>query len=165
MHGKGSKSVFFRQLKHVASFSYQCSPLSRSDEIEKLFKDAKRFQEQKNDANFTSVVVLDEIGLAEDSEFMPLKVLHSLLDPGEEAGRPVAFLGISNWALDPAKMNRGIHVNRSAPSLQDLVDSARGICRDNPRVLPLVSKLAARRPLLLLDSKRRLALLCASVRS
>ena len=39
-------------------------------------------------------------------------------------------------------MNRGIHVNRSTPGLQDLVDSALGICKNNPRVRPFVNKLA-----------------------
>ena len=34
---------------------------------------------------------------------------------GDEAATPdkkVGFIGISNWALDPAKMNRGILVSR-----------------------------------------------------
>ena len=37
----------------------------------------------------------------------------------------VAFIGISNWALDPAKMNRGIMVTRSNPGVDELVTSAR----------------------------------------
>ena len=36
---------------------------------------------------------------------MPLKVLHKVLD---EAQENEAFVGISNWALDPAKMNRAV---------------------------------------------------------
>ena len=52
-------------------------------------------------------VIIDEIGLCEKSEHNPLKVLHSLLEPQTERER-VAFLGISNWALDASKMNRGI---------------------------------------------------------
>ena len=40
----------------------------------------------------------------------------------------VAFIGISNWALDPAKMNRGIMVRRGAPDVQELVNSARYEC-------------------------------------
>ena len=39
----------------------------------------------------------------------------------------VAFIGISNWALDPAKMNRGIMVRRGEPDVQELVDSAKYI--------------------------------------
>lgn len=37
----------------------------------------------------------------------------------------VSFIGISNWALDPAKMNRGILVQREVPDEEDLVESAR----------------------------------------
>jgi hypothetical protein len=47
---------------------------------------------------------------------------------GDEEPAPhkkVACIAISNWALDPAKMNRGIHVQRSVPDIEELVDSAR----------------------------------------
>jgi hypothetical protein len=47
----------------------------------------------------------------------------------------VAFIGISNWALDPAKMNRGVMVTRGEPSEEELVISAKGICsskKDDP---------------------------------
>ena len=37
----------------------------------------------------------------------------------------VAFIGISNWALDPAKMNRGVMVTRDDPDLDELELSAR----------------------------------------
>ena len=40
----------------------------------------------------------------------------------------VAFIGISNWALDPAKMNRGVMVTRADPSEEELEFSAKGIC-------------------------------------
>ena len=40
----------------------------------------------------------------------------------------MAFIGISNWALDPAKMNRGIMVKRGDPDVEELVSSARSIC-------------------------------------
>jgi len=41
--------------------------------------------------------------------------------------RRVAFIGISNWALDPAKMNRGILLSRGEPDREDLIKSANGI--------------------------------------
>ena len=40
----------------------------------------------------------------------------------------MAFIGISNWALDPAKMNRGIMVTRGDPDARELQLSAQGIC-------------------------------------
>ena len=53
------------------------------------------------------VVILDEIGLAEKAENNPLKVLHRMLEPPK-----VAFIGLSNWSLDAAKMNRAVHASR-----------------------------------------------------
>lgn len=55
--------------------SFQCSPLATSNGILSAFEEASGFQEGKSLDNFTSVVVLDEIGLAEDSPKMPLKVI------------------------------------------------------------------------------------------
>ena len=47
------------------------------------------------------MLLLDEVGLAEHSPDMPLKVLHGILvDP------PISIVGLSNWVLDPAKMAR-----------------------------------------------------------
>ena len=45
-----------------------------------------------------------------------------------EREKRVAFIGISNWALDPAKMNRGVMVTRGVPDIQELEFSAEGIC-------------------------------------
>ena len=45
----------------------------------------------------------------------------------------VAFIGISNWALDPAKMNRGVMVTRRDPDINELILTARGICSDTEK--------------------------------
>ena len=53
------------------------------------------------------------------------EVLHALLEPDYPKDRPdLGFVGISNWALDPAKMNRGVFLFRPTPTLQDLTDTA-----------------------------------------
>lgn len=46
--------------------------------------------------------------------------LFQVIDQNERVG----FIGISNWALDPAKMNRGIMVIRGNPSQEELEESA-----------------------------------------
>ena len=61
-------------------FSYQCSQLSTSESIIKVFGNAKNFR--KDTTSLVSVVVLDEVGLAEDSPNLPLKALHPLLEDG-----------------------------------------------------------------------------------
>ena len=95
-------------------FQFQCSPLTTADGIVQQFEVAKRYQESSEDV--VAVLVLDEIGLAEFSPDMPLKVLHGLLvDP------PIPIVGVSNWALDAAKMNRAICLSRPSPDFQTLV--------------------------------------------
>ena len=137
MQGKYSNSKFFRNFKQAHVRSFQCSPHTTAEGIVNEFKQASQYQKQKNLESFVSVVVLDEIGLAEASAKMPLKALHPLLEEGYvEQGRlipaeysKVAFIGISNWALDPAKMSRGILVSRTVPKHGELLESARAICR------------------------------------
>ena len=55
-------------------------------------------------------------------------LMHSIPLQMIDREKRVAFIGISNWALDPAKMNRGVMVTRSDPSAMELVLSAEGIC-------------------------------------
>lgn len=133
MQGQAAHSDLFKDLKQIHLVSFQCSPLSTPEGIIGTFKHCARFQDGKNLEEYVSVVVLDEIGLAEDSPKMPLKTLHPLLEDGCIDDDPlphkkVGFIGISNWALDPAKMNRGIFVSRGDPSKEELIESAKGIC-------------------------------------
>ena len=65
-------------------FSYQCSQLSTPKSITEVFESAKKFQEKQDVKQYVSVVVLDEVGLAEDSPSLPLKALHPLLEDGTE---------------------------------------------------------------------------------
>ncbi|XP_036427896.1 E3 ubiquitin-protein ligase rnf213-beta isoform X2 [Colossoma macropomum] len=141
MQRQASLCDLFRRLKEVHMVSFQCSPHSSPDGIIATFRNCARFQKDKNMDEYVSVVVLDEIGLAEDSPQMPLKTLHPLLEDGcidNERPDPhmkVGFVGISNWALDPAKMNRGIFVSRWDPSEKELVETANGICSSSKSVL------------------------------
>ena len=134
MQGKNSKSELYKNLKEAYFVNFQCSPLTTPEMIVKAFKEAANFQKGKNLEVSVAVVNLDEIGLAEASESMPLKTLHPLLEEGNDSDKEskdyekVGVIGISNWALDPAKMNRGIFVCRSEPSINELVESAKGIC-------------------------------------
>ncbi|XP_021096800.1 E3 ubiquitin-protein ligase RNF213 isoform X2 [Heterocephalus glaber] len=140
MQGQAAHSDLFRSLKQVHLVSFQCSPHSTPQGIIGTFRQCARFQQGKNLEQYVSVVVLDEVGLAEDSPKMPLKTLHPLLEDGciEDDPAPhkkVGFIGISNWALDPAKMNRGIFVSRGIPNEKELIDSAKGICSSDNLLL------------------------------
>ncbi|XP_037836891.1 E3 ubiquitin-protein ligase rnf213-beta isoform X2 [Kryptolebias marmoratus] len=141
MQGQNSHCDLFRNLKQVHMVSFQCSPHSSPEGIIGTFRNCARFQKDKNMDEYVSVVVLDEIGLAEDSPQMPLKTLHPLLEDGcidndkPDPHMKVGFVGISNWALDPAKMNRGIFVSRWDPSEDELVETAKGICSSSKQIL------------------------------
>lgn len=54
--------------------SFQCSPLATADGILGTFRQCAHIQHDKDKDKFVAVAVLDEIGLAEDSPKMPLKV-------------------------------------------------------------------------------------------
>ena len=54
--------------------SFQCSPLSVAEGILGTFRQCAQFQKDKDLDRYVSIVVLDEVGLAEDSVRMPLKV-------------------------------------------------------------------------------------------
>ncbi|XP_036388951.1 E3 ubiquitin-protein ligase rnf213-alpha-like [Megalops cyprinoides] len=146
MQGQAAHSELYKRLKQIHLVSFQCSPHSTPEGIINTFKQCARFQEGKNLKEYISVVVLDEIGLAEDSPKMPLKTLHPLLEEGCIDDEPlphkkVGFIGISNWALDPAKMNRGIFVSRGDPDEKELMESAKGICSSDLMILEKVQDL------------------------
>jgi hypothetical protein len=122
LQGKASENDFLRALPAVQTFSYQCSPLSTSEGIEQAFQSARRYKIEA--PNTVVVVLLDEVGLAEQSPHLPLKVLHKVLD---EATAGESVVGISNWTLDPAKMNRAVHLYRPAPTVEDLALTAEGM--------------------------------------
>ena len=69
-------------LLQVHLFSYQCSQLSTPESIIEVFKSAEKFQSSQDIQQYVSIVVLDEVGLAEDSPSLPLKALHPLLEDG-----------------------------------------------------------------------------------
>ena len=120
----------------IQTFGYQCSRHSTANEIERCFDDA--IEAEKNMKNVISVVFLDEVGLAEESPALPLKVLHKLLEKPQ-----VAFVGLSNWDLDPAKMNRAIYLVRPETRSDDLTVTAKAIIRGtNGKLLNMMSGLA-----------------------
>lgn len=125
MRGKDSKDAFFQNYPRLFYSSFQGSESSTSDGIIKVFERAKKFEKQDRDV--LSLVILDEIGLAEISRFNPLKVLHSLLEPEGKDRPEVAVVGISNWTLDSAKMNRAIHLSRPDMNEEELFITGQSI--------------------------------------
>ncbi|PKY42427.1 hypothetical protein RhiirA4_397377 [Rhizophagus irregularis] len=126
LRGSDSNDKYFRNLPQIYLIPHQGSSSSTSDGIIKVFDKANKYQETTSKQfPVISVVLLDEVGLAETSPFNPLKVLHSLLEPSYPATGPtVSVIGISNWRLDNSKSSRALLVQRPQFDLDDLVDTA-----------------------------------------
>ena len=121
MQAGGSESTFFRKYSKLLVNPFQGSMASTSQGVENVFNKArenyKLLNPQDKKTNI-SMIFFDEMGLAEHSPNNPLKVIHSELEYDENKGEnKIAFLGISNWSLDAAKMNRGITI--SIPDLNE----------------------------------------------
>ena len=131
LRGKDAKDPFLKTLPQLYVVSHQGSESSTSDGILKVFEKARKYKEHTKASDVLPVVLLDEIGLAEVSKYNPLKVLHSLLEPGDSQFPNVAVVGISNWALDAAKMNRAIHLSRPEPDVDDLFETGKSLREAN----------------------------------
>ncbi|PKC59724.1 hypothetical protein RhiirA1_492293 [Rhizophagus irregularis] len=145
LRGADSYDKYFRELPQINLIPHQGSSFSTSDGIIKVFDKANRFQETTSTQfPVISVVLLDEVGLAETSPYNSLNVLHSLLEPSYPATGPtVLVIGISNWRLDNSKSSRALLVQRPKFNLDDLVDTAERLL--NKRVVG--SQRGALRPL------------------
>lgn len=126
---------YAEQLLHLASFSvqpYQGSRQSTSSSLLQVFERALARQKKLRSLNRKTrplaLVLLDEVGLAEQSPHNPLKVLHSRLEP-RKAQDAVSVIAISNWELDRSKLSRGLLLACPPPSESDLLQTALAIIR------------------------------------
>ena len=129
MRGKYSKEKFFRKYPQIIQTYFQGSESTNPDDILKLFEIAENkynyFEEKlkmnkiKKEDLPISMILFDELGLSEKSKSNPLKVLHSKLEYGGKK-EGVSFVGISNYSLDAAKINRALIL--SVPNLEDRID-------------------------------------------
>ena len=128
MQGTASEKPFFKELPRTIIHAYQGSLASTSKGVENVFEKARETLKQlsKEDKKKNiSLIYFDEMGLAEKSPNNPLKVIHAELEYDQnEDDKQVAFVGISNWNLDAAKMNRGISISIPEPDEEDNKETA-----------------------------------------
>ena len=123
MKGKYSNKKFFKLFPRIIQTYFQGSDTTFPQDVENLFKKAndklKYYNKNPQLETPISLALFDELGLAERSKYNPLKVLHSKL---EYAGKDknVAFIGISNYSLDAAKVNRALVL--TVPDLDTQLD-------------------------------------------
>ena len=153
MRGKYSKNKFFQQFPQIIQTYFQGSESTQPEDVENLFEKAKKkldyFKNKdiKKEELPISLVLFDELGLAERSKSNPLKVLHSKLEyTGKDEG--LSFVGISNYSLDAAKINRALV--SSVPDLDqklgDLIETSGNIVESisdklkNDQIFQILSK-------------------------
>eukprot|EP00002_Diphylleia_rotans_P005631 TRINITY_DN1481_c0_g1_i1.p1 TRINITY_DN1481_c0_g1~~TRINITY_DN1481_c0_g1_i1.p1 ORF type:complete len:3786 (+),score=600.23 TRINITY_DN1481_c0_g1_i1:52-11409(+) len=118
------RKKYFENLPILSFSSMQCSPLTKPEDIQRAYEQCEQEEKKKNEKSghvkeVLCVLLLDEVGLAEQSPFLPLKVLHQLLEPPR-----IPVIGISNWKLDASKTNRMLLLNRQDPTKQELIKTA-----------------------------------------
>ena len=122
MKGEYSESKFFKDKGKLYRYYYQGSETSTAEGIKQVFMKALSSQENNKDKQIIPLVFFDEMGLAERSSNNPLKVIHFLLE--KDTKDSVPFLGISNWKLDAAKINRALGLTITDYDIQDLEETA-----------------------------------------
>ncbi len=135
LKGEYSESKMFREKGKLYRYYYQGSETSTAEGIEQVFEKALKAQNKnkenkeqnknKKENKIITLVFFDEMGLAERSSNNPLKVIHYLLEKDREDSVP--FLGISNWRLDAAKINRALSLTITDYDIEDLEDTANSI--------------------------------------
>ena len=137
MKGKYSKNDFFKKYPSIIQIYFQGSKSNTPEDVEKLFIRAensyinyRKKNQNKTDLLPIYMILFDELGLAEKSPANPLKVLHYRLECEKEnkdknkleyddKNKGVCFIGISNYTLDAAKLNRTLCL--SVPTLEDQI--------------------------------------------
>ena len=170
LRGKYSKNEFFRLFPKLIQIYFQGSESTDPDDVLNLFDRAKKKlnhfikenkkiieeneklkkekkEEKKLEELPTIMVLFDELGLAERSKKNPLKVLHSKLEySGKDKG--VSFIGISNYTLDAAKINRALVL--SVPDLDQRLDE---IVKTSENIVESISENLKKEPIFKLLSK------------
>jgi len=125
---------FFRRIQKVPEVFYQtymCSSQSTTEAIKGQVKNLiqnslknLQFNSTDNKRHDTiKVQILEEMGHADISPYRPLKCLHDIIDNGykiREKSYPIVLIGLSNYKMDSAKLNRGILLLRGELSKKDL---------------------------------------------
>ena len=119
---KGIINAFKDAEKKLQDFLGKNKTLIRKNTLRKMGEKIKKIDNNNNQNEPFRIIVcvfIDEIGLCEIAPSNPLKALHTYLEldyKNEDREKKLAFVGISNWKLDAAKMNRGIYLNVINPT-------------------------------------------------
>jgi hypothetical protein len=104
------------RLPHLVHQTFMCAAQSRSEALLTQLNRVAESSLMRPGQRAMSVLLLEEIGHADLSPYLPLKCLHHVIDEGYwldngELVR-VTLIGLSNYIVDSAKLNRGILIIR-----------------------------------------------------
>jgi hypothetical protein len=115
----------------AVSQTYMCSIQSRSEAIINQIGRIVRKGRALRQAHTIQVQILEEISHADRSQFLPLKCLHTIIDNGYPLSPlvhvPVTLVGLSNYLMDSAKLNRGLMIVRTTMASAELEGTASDI--------------------------------------
>ena len=128
MKGNSSNNLLFKQFPKIILYSYKGSMNNTSQGLEKVFKKARKTFENlslEDKKNNIITIIFDKMGLADHSPNNPLEIINSELEHDlNEGNNKIAFVGISNWALDDSKMNCGLYLSMLEPEEEDIKNTA-----------------------------------------
>ena len=119
---KDGKKSFFTEYPQINQIYFQGSKSTTTEDVEELFKkadDSYKNRDRREHKVPIYMILFDKLGLAEKAPTNPLKVIHSKLEYDGKTGG-TCFIGISNYSLDAAKINRALSL--SVPNLEDKLD-------------------------------------------
>ena len=119
MRGIYSKNKFFQKYPPIMQTYFQGSEFTQPEDVEKLFEIAEN-KLKLYDKLPISMILFDEIGLADKSEANPLKALSYRLKYAGKGEEDVSFIGISNYSLSSSKVDGALYL--SVPNLENRLD-------------------------------------------
>ena len=135
MRGDSSDNVLFKSFPKLFIQSYQGSINSTYEGIFNFFRRSKDILKRYPDKKIP-MFLFNDMGLTELSSDNTLNYLHSLLDNNlKEEKNKISFVGLSNWVIDRATMNRGINLIITPLEKQQLEMTALAIAESYDKLL------------------------------
>ena len=130
LNGNYLESTLFQNKEKLYRYFYQGSETSTSFGIIAKFNKAINAHKRNSKGNIIILVYFEQISLADKSNNNPLKILHFLLERDNNSYYPIPFLGISNWRIDAATMNRVLSLEVNEYDVENLEEIAFSLARN-----------------------------------
>ena len=135
MKGEFSDSGLLQRRNGLLIYRYQGTKNTSTKSITKAFKIVRSsidiFKKNNEGIKLIPIFLFDEMGFVQKSDNLnnPLKVLHTELEVeyNMDKSNKIVFVGISNWKLDSAKMNRALYLLISDPDEEELLETTKNI--------------------------------------